>query len=77
MQPVPSWTNPLALQIAPNLKKSPSTERQRHHNPHENEYWQHFQQQGDGACVSRIAGPEKGWDSQIFTGVILEKLIYL
>jgi hypothetical protein len=22
-------------------------------------------------------GPEKGWDSQIFTGVILEKLIYL
>ncbi len=27
--------------------------------------------------VPRFAGPEKGRDSQIFTGVILEKLIYL
>ena len=51
MQPLPSWTNPLALQIAPNLKKSPSTELQRRENSHENEYWQHFQQQGDGAGI--------------------------
>lgn len=42
------------------LEKSPSTECQRRKNPHENEYWQHFQQQRNGACVSRIAGPEKG-----------------
>lgn len=36
----------------------PATEHQRRHNPHENEYWQYFLQQGDGACVSRIASPE-------------------
>jgi hypothetical protein len=58
MQPLPSWISPLTLQIAPNLKKSPSTERQRRHNPHENEYWQHFQQQGDGAGIPCIASPE-------------------
>lgn len=60
MQPLPSWISPLTLQIAPNLKKSPSTERQRRHNPHENEYRQHFQQQGDGAGVPCVANPEKG-----------------
>ena len=31
----------------------------------------------NGAGVPCVAGPEKGQDSQIFTGVILEKLIYL
>ncbi len=77
MQPLPSWISPLTLQIAPNLKKSPATEHQRRENPHENQERQHFQQQGDGAGVPRFASPEKGRDSQIFTGVILEKLIYL
>ena len=38
----------------------PSTERQRHNNPHENEYWQHFQQQRNGAGVPCVANPEKG-----------------
>ena len=60
MQPLPSWISPLALQIAPNLKKLPSTERQRHHNPHDNQERQHFQQQGDGAGIPCVAGPEKG-----------------
>jgi hypothetical protein len=54
MQPLPSWISPLTLQIAPNLKKSPSTELQRRENPHENEYWLHFQQQGDGAGISLL-----------------------
>jgi hypothetical protein len=60
MQPLPSWISPLTLQIAPNLKKSPSTERQRRENPHENQERQNLQQQGDGAGISRIAGPRKG-----------------
>ncbi|WP_176495100.1 hypothetical protein [Fibrobacter sp. UWT3] len=55
----------------------PTTEHQRRKNPHENQERQHFQQQGDGAGVPCVAGPQKGRDSQIFTGVILEKLIYL
>ncbi len=41
------------------MEKLPSTEHQRRQNPHENEYWQHFQQQGDGTGVSRIAGPPR------------------
>ena len=27
---------------------------------HENEYWQHFQQQGDGAGIPCVTSPEKG-----------------
>ena len=27
---------------------------------HENEYWQHLQQQGDGAGIPCVASPEKG-----------------
>ncbi len=38
----------------------PATEHQRCENPHENEYWQHFQQQGDGAGIPCVASPEKG-----------------
>ena len=37
----------------------PATEHQRRHNSHENQERQHFQQQGDGAGVSRVASPEK------------------
>jgi len=77
MQPLPSWISPLTLQIAPNLKKSPATEHQRRKNPHENQERQNLQQQGNGAGIPCVAGLEKGQDSQIFTGVILEKLIYL
>lgn len=60
MQPLPSWISPLTLQIAPNLKKSPSTERQRRHNPHENQERQRFQQQGNGAGIPCVTSPEKG-----------------
>jgi hypothetical protein len=41
------------------LKKSPSAECQRRENPHENEYWQHFQQQGNGAGVPCVASPQR------------------
>ena len=37
-----------------------STERERRHNPHENQERQHFQQQGDGAGVPCVASLEKG-----------------
>lgn len=38
----------------------PATEHQRCENPHENEYRQHFQQQGNGAGIPCVTSPEKG-----------------
>jgi len=41
------------------LKKSPSTERLRHHNPHENQERQYFQQQGNGAGIPCVTSPPR------------------
>jgi len=38
----------------------PATEHQRRENPYKNQERQHFQQQGDDACIPCVASPEKG-----------------